>query len=167
MANRARKLIAELFTYTLLMLKPPKLQTVSEWADNNRILVSESSSRPGRWRTDTAPYQKEIMDSFTQAGVWQIVIMAGALMIGASYSMGGVGLSTICREVYGPEKFASHYAYIAMAANIGSAVSIALIGYVYDGAGAYLPALIGLVVLAVCGFVLLEYIGRASAAQQR
>lgn len=78
MLNKGRKAIAELFLYTLLMLKPPKLQTVSEWADNNRVLVSESSSRPGRWRTDTAPYQKEIMDAFTQAGVWQIVIMAGA-----------------------------------------------------------------------------------------
>lgn len=78
MLNKGRKVIAELFLYTLLMLRPPKLQSVSEWADNNRVLVSESSSRPGRWRTDTAPYQKEIMDCFAQAGVWQIVIMAGA-----------------------------------------------------------------------------------------
>ncbi|MBR3742302.1 MAG: phage terminase large subunit family protein [Clostridia bacterium] len=60
------------------MMKPPKLQSVSQWADSNRILVSESSSEPGRWRTDRAPYQKEIMDAFTQPGVWQIVIMASA-----------------------------------------------------------------------------------------
>ena len=78
MAKKGRRLIAELFVFTLLMLKPPKLQSVSEWADNNRILVSESSSEPGRWRTDRAPYQKEIMDAFTQPGVWQIVIMASA-----------------------------------------------------------------------------------------
>lgn len=95
------------------------------------------------------------------------VVMVGALMIGASYSMGGVGMSTVCRQAYGQERFAARYAYVTAASNIGSAVSIALIGYVYDGAGAYLPALIGLVVLAVCGFALLEYIGRASAAQQR
>lgn len=75
---RNRNPIAELYRYTLLTMKPPKLQSVSEWADSNRILVSESSSEPGRWRTDRAPYQKEIMDAFTQPGIWEIVIMASA-----------------------------------------------------------------------------------------
>lgn len=68
----------ELGRYTLSMLRPPALQSVSDWADQNRILVSESSSEPGRWRTDRAPYQREIMDAFTQPGVWQIVIQASA-----------------------------------------------------------------------------------------
>lgn len=75
--KKGRRLLAELFAYTLLMLKPPKLQSISEWADSNRILVSESSE-PGRWRTDRASYQRGIMDAFTQPGVWQIVIMASA-----------------------------------------------------------------------------------------
>ena len=78
MAKKGRRLISELFLFTLLMMKPPKLQSVSEWADSNRVLVSESSSEPGRWRTDRAPYQKEIMDAFTEPGIWQIVIMASA-----------------------------------------------------------------------------------------
>lgn len=70
--------ISELGRYTLSMFCPPKKQTVSEWADENRVLVSESSAEPGSWRTDRAPYQREIMDAFTQLGVWQIVIMASA-----------------------------------------------------------------------------------------
>ena len=78
MAKKGRRLIAELYLFTLLMLKPPRLLNVSDWADQNRILVSESSSEPGRWRTDRAPYQREIMDAFTQPGVWKIVIMASA-----------------------------------------------------------------------------------------
>ena len=78
MAGKGRRLIAELYKFTLLMLKPPRLLNVSDWADQNRILVSESSSEPGRWRTDRAPYQREIMDAFTQPGVRQIVIMASA-----------------------------------------------------------------------------------------
>ncbi len=68
----------ELARYTFEMLRPPIMQSVSEWADQNRILVSESSSEPGRWRTDRAPYQREIMDAFTQPGIWKIVIMASA-----------------------------------------------------------------------------------------
>ena len=70
--------LGELIRDTYAMFRPPALQTVSEWADANRILVSESSSEPGRWRTDRAPYQREIMDAFTQVGVWKIVIMASA-----------------------------------------------------------------------------------------
>lgn len=70
--------LGELIRNTYALFRPPALQTVSEWADANRILVSESSSEPGRWRTDRAPYQREIMDSFTQTGVWKIVIMASA-----------------------------------------------------------------------------------------
>ena len=70
--------LAELARHTYDMLRPPRQQSVSEWADENRILVSESSSEPGRWRTDRAPYQREIMDAFVQPGVWQIVIMASA-----------------------------------------------------------------------------------------
>ena len=70
--------LGELIRDTYAMFRPPALQTVSEWADANRILVSESSSEPGRWRTDRAPYQREIMDSFTQTGIWKIVIMASS-----------------------------------------------------------------------------------------
>ena len=70
--------MAELARYGRSMLRPPEKQTVSEWADKNRMLVSEASAEPGRWRTDRAPYQRAIMDSFTQPGIWQIVIMASA-----------------------------------------------------------------------------------------
>lgn len=70
--------ISELARYTYSMFRPPAMQTVSEWADQNRVLVSESAAEPGPWRTDRAPYQREIMDSFTQPEIWQIVIMASA-----------------------------------------------------------------------------------------
>ncbi|MDO4647620.1 MAG: phage terminase large subunit family protein [Eubacteriales bacterium] len=70
--------LEELARYTYAMFRPPAIQTVSEWADTHRVLVSESSAEPGAWRTDRAPYQREIMDAFTQPGIWQIVIMASA-----------------------------------------------------------------------------------------
>jgi len=69
---------ADLAKYAYTSFRPPAKQTVSEWADENRILSSDYSAEPGRWRTDRAPYQREIMDSFTQSGIWQIVIMASA-----------------------------------------------------------------------------------------
>ena len=70
--------LRELLRFTYSMFRPPKPQTVSEWADENRVLTSESASEPGPWRTDRAPYQREIMDAFTQPGVYEIVVMASA-----------------------------------------------------------------------------------------
>ena len=78
MASKGRLALAELFRFTLQTMKPPRLLNVSDWADQNRMLVTESSSEPGRWRTDRAPYQREIMNAFTEPGVWQIVMMASA-----------------------------------------------------------------------------------------
>ncbi len=57
---------------------PPPLLTVSEWADQNRMLSSESSAEPGQWRTDRAPYQREIMDAVTQPDVEKVVVMSSS-----------------------------------------------------------------------------------------
>lgn len=57
-------------------LRPLPSLTVSDWADTYRMLSSESSSEPGRWHTDRAPYQKEIMDAFTSVGVRKVVVMS-------------------------------------------------------------------------------------------
>ena len=73
-----QKALADLWRYTMALFLPPKKQTVSEWADENRILSTDYSAEPGRWKTDRAPYQREIMDCFTQPGIWEIVIMASA-----------------------------------------------------------------------------------------
>ncbi|AKL95004.1 phage terminase GpA [Clostridium aceticum] len=60
-----------------IMAPPPKL-LVSEWADTYRKLSPESSAEPGQWRTDRAPYQKEIMDALNQPTVETIVIMSSS-----------------------------------------------------------------------------------------
>lgn len=49
----------ELLKATYELFRPPRRRTVSQWADENRILVSDSSSEAGRWRTDRAPYQRD------------------------------------------------------------------------------------------------------------
>lgn len=70
--------LQELAAETYGAFRPPKKLTVSEWADGNRVLVSEGSAEPGAWRTDRAPYQRAIMDAFNEPGVWQIVVMSSA-----------------------------------------------------------------------------------------
>jgi phage terminase large subunit GpA-like protein len=57
---------------------PPPDLTVSEWADRFRVLSSESSAEPGRWRTDRAPYQRGIMDAASDPTVREVVVMSSA-----------------------------------------------------------------------------------------
>lgn len=56
---------------------PPDM-TVSAWADAYRMLSPEASAEPGRWRTDRAPYQREIMDAVSDDKCYKVVIMSSA-----------------------------------------------------------------------------------------
>ena len=67
----------EWFPEELEAFKPPERYTVSEWADNFRVLTSVSAE-PGRWRTNRTPYLKEPMDRFTDPLIEKIVLCFGA-----------------------------------------------------------------------------------------
>lgn len=60
-----------------LAAPPPNLK-VSEWANQYRQLSSEASAEPGRWQTDRAPYQREIMDAMCDPLIEAVVVMSSA-----------------------------------------------------------------------------------------
>ena len=60
------------------VLVPPPDLTVSEWADLNRRLSSESAAEKGEWRTDRAPYQRAIMDALSPAHPAETVVVMSA-----------------------------------------------------------------------------------------
>lgn len=60
-------------------LKPIPRMTVSQWADNFRMLSSASSSEHGKFRTVRVPYIREIADNLGKTSdVWKVVVMKGA-----------------------------------------------------------------------------------------
>ena len=61
---------------------PPNLK-ISDWADRYRRLSPESSAESGQWKTDRAPYQREIMDSFNDSEIQRIVWMKSS-QVGAT-----------------------------------------------------------------------------------
>jgi phage terminase large subunit GpA-like protein len=73
------------------ILSPPPDLTVSEWADAYRRLSSESSAEPGQWRTDRAPYQREILDTINDPNYEKIVIMASAQVGKSEIVLNAVG----------------------------------------------------------------------------
>lgn len=64
----------------LQALRPPRRLTVSEWADENRILTRRSTPEPGPWRTDRVPHLRECMDLLAphEKRIRRVILMFGA-----------------------------------------------------------------------------------------
>ncbi|TCZ73045.1 phage terminase large subunit family protein [Paenibacillus albiflavus] len=76
--RKAETKTIDLFRRIAKMLAPPPDLKVSEWADQNRRLSSEASAEPGQWRTDRAPYQRDIMDAVNDDECETVVVMSSA-----------------------------------------------------------------------------------------
>lgn len=73
-------------------LTPDPLLSVSEWADQYRMLSAKSASEPGRWRTARTPYLREIMDCLSPSSpVERVVFMKGAQIGGTEAGNNWIG----------------------------------------------------------------------------
>lgn len=70
----------------LAALRPDREFTVSEWADEKRMLPSVSASEHGRWRTARTPYLREIMDCLSPSHPCTEVTFMKGTQIGGSES---------------------------------------------------------------------------------
>ncbi len=82
-------------------------------------------------------------------GAGTAVMLLAGFLVGTSYSICGVGLSTLSREIFGAEKFASVYSYVTIAGFVGSAIAFTAIGYSYDLFASFIPAVSFCAVIAV------------------
>lgn len=76
--KKQRNNTKKLFQKLMKAFATPPDMTVSQWADTYRMLSPESSAEPGRWNTDRAPYQREIMDAVSDDRCYKVVIMSSA-----------------------------------------------------------------------------------------
>jgi len=70
----------------ILAWKRPEKMTVSQWADQNRVLSAVTSAEPGRWKTGRVPYLEDIMDAFSDPYVEEITVMS-ASQVGKTEAM--------------------------------------------------------------------------------
>ena len=68
----------ELLRRVIGVLRPPPMQTLSQWADEKRVISANAAAEPGRWHTEKAPYQREIMDAIGDPRVPKVVVMSAA-----------------------------------------------------------------------------------------
>lgn len=65
-------------------LTPGEILTVSEWADNYRVLSEVAAAEPGRWRTQRTPYLREIMDVLSYHDPTQEIVFMKSAQIGGT-----------------------------------------------------------------------------------
>lgn len=80
-----------LFQTLVKLWEPNPDLTVSEWADQYRVLTSETSAEPGPWRTERAPYMRAIMDSVADKATEEVAIMASAQVGKTEFMLNMVG----------------------------------------------------------------------------
>lgn len=60
-------------------MSPPPTLTVTQWAEQNRVLSGKDSAEPGPYRVSRTPYAQEPMDCLSaHSGVDEVVLMWGA-----------------------------------------------------------------------------------------
>lgn len=80
-----------LFQQVAQLWEPKPPMTVSEWAEENRVLSKVASSEPGPWRNDRVPYMVEVMDAINDPQVEEIAIMASAQVSKTETLLNAVG----------------------------------------------------------------------------
>lgn len=80
-------------------------------------------------------------------------VVSGAA-IGLAFSLTTVIAALVTKDVFGQEKYRTVFPAVTLAGTIANASAASLIGFIYDGAGSYRPAILMLIGL-LCGIVLL------------
>lgn len=65
-------------------LRPNEAISPDKWADKFRLLPSESSAEPGRWRTSRTPYLREILQELDPANPRQEIAVCKGAQVGFS-----------------------------------------------------------------------------------
>ena len=82
-------------------LRPDPLLTVSEWADEYRILSTRASAEPGPWRTSRTPYLKAIMDCLSPSSLVERVVFMKGAQVGAT-ECGNNWIGYVVHQAPGP-----------------------------------------------------------------
>lgn len=108
-----------------------------------KVLFGLLSDRIGPTKTSVSMIALNIISIaflLTASNVWILII--SSFLFGAIYALPAVGVTLMTREFFGIRNFAKVYPVISFATAIGGAISISLVGYIYDFTGTYVPAFI-------------------------
>jgi len=82
-------------------IAPDPDRTIDQWADEKRILPSETSAEPGPWRTSRVPHTREIMQSLSPIDPCQEVTFVAGTQV-AKTEVGNNFIGFVMDEAPGP-----------------------------------------------------------------
>ena len=85
----------------LLGLKPDKVPSLVEWAEQNRVLSVDSSAEPGPYKVDRTPYLREIFECLSPSSPIEKVVFMKASQVGAT-ECANCWLGYVLSEAPGP-----------------------------------------------------------------
>ena len=65
-------------------LAPDPALTVSQWADQHRVLTTRGAGEPGRYRTSRTPYLRAVMDALSASHPAEKVVFMKSAQVGAT-----------------------------------------------------------------------------------
>ncbi len=71
-----------------------------------------------------------------------LILIMGSFIFGSVYSVGAVGIPLLTKYFFGADNYISVYPTIGFLTNVGSSVSLTIIGYIYDFTGTYINVII-------------------------
>ncbi|WP_445287687.1 phage terminase large subunit family protein [Variovorax atrisoli] len=90
--------VQDLYQAASRAIQPRKPMTVSEWADQNRILSSKSSALPGKWVTARNPMLREPMDCMSASSPVREMVVILPIQFGKSEIETNVLGYTMCED---------------------------------------------------------------------
>ena len=82
-------------------VRPEPRLTVSEWAEEHRVLSPRTSARPGPWRNWRAPYLREVMDCLSPSNPARRVVFMKGAQVGATEA-GNCWIGYVVHHAPGP-----------------------------------------------------------------
>lgn len=83
------------------------------------------------------------------------LLLIGAFLFGSSYALGAVSLPLLTKYFFQVENYAKAFPSVSFASNLGAAVSLSMVGYIYDFFGSYVYGFIIAFIMISVGIVLL------------
>lgn len=83
------------------VFRVPTRRTVTQWADDKRMLPSKGAAEPGKYRSARTPYMREPMDSLSTSSPVEEVVLMAAAQTGKSES-GNNWVGYVIEEAPGP-----------------------------------------------------------------
>lgn len=95
------------------LARPEPIMTVSQWADEYRMLSSKASAEQGHWTTARTPYLREIMDALSPSSpVQEVALMKGSQIGGTEILLNFLGY--IVHQAPGPALLVEPTVEVAM-----------------------------------------------------